>query len=249
MTEAFIAYFDLLGFKEFILNNDTNHIYRRMGHVMRDIELALGQGNYQKPRNGIVLADLSNTRLNCINVSDTIIFWTNDTEIESLDELIQVADKFNWSMNLYNFPLRGCVLKGFVSYEGNSSRNNTGALYSVSSLVGSAIVHAYIKTENQDWAGTVIDNRVFEEFSSIKEAERYFNQHAVKYMVPYKLPPLDQQEEYVFMYAKNSKLDDITYANTVKMITEVFALDNKPFDHPGTKRKLENTILFLDMFR
>lgn len=82
--ERFIAYFDYLGYKEFILNNDSKHLRTRAGHILRDIEASLGQGKYKEPHNGIIVADLSETRINCLNISDTVIFWTNDNSIESL---------------------------------------------------------------------------------------------------------------------------------------------------------------------
>ena len=78
MNEVYIAYFDLLGFKEFIMNNDDKVLIRRMGHIFRDLEKSLSKGKYQKPKNGTVLADISNLKINSLNISDTIILWTND---------------------------------------------------------------------------------------------------------------------------------------------------------------------------
>lgn len=76
--KRFIAYFDFLGYKDFILNNDSNYLKVRAGHILRDIQISLGQGKYQDPMNGSVLADISLTRINCLNISDTVIFWTSD---------------------------------------------------------------------------------------------------------------------------------------------------------------------------
>lgn len=53
----FIGYFDLLGYKQFILNNETAETRRRLSHVLRDIEISLGRGEY-KDGNGGLLADL-----------------------------------------------------------------------------------------------------------------------------------------------------------------------------------------------
>ena len=59
MKEVYLAYFDFMGFKEFIQNNDDDVLMRRMGHIFRDIEICLGQGKYQEPRNGVIVADVS----------------------------------------------------------------------------------------------------------------------------------------------------------------------------------------------
>lgn len=71
MKEVYLAYFDFMGFKEFIQNNDDVVLMRRMGHIFRDIEMCLGKGEYKEARNGMILADISNSKLNCLNISDT----------------------------------------------------------------------------------------------------------------------------------------------------------------------------------
>jgi len=74
LKEVYLAYFDYLGFKEFIENNDDEVLMRRMGHIFRDIEGALGLGKYREPQNGVILSDLSNSSVNCLNISDTVLF-------------------------------------------------------------------------------------------------------------------------------------------------------------------------------
>ena len=93
--KKFIAYFDYLGFKQFIENNDLDYQKRIMENNFRDIENALGQGKLKQPTHGAI-ADLANSNINCINFSDTIVFWTNDDSESSLIEIIEVAYKFNW---------------------------------------------------------------------------------------------------------------------------------------------------------
>jgi hypothetical protein len=56
MKVVYIAYFDLLGFKEFIEKNNDETLITRMGHIFRDIETSLAQGKYQTPRDGVILA-------------------------------------------------------------------------------------------------------------------------------------------------------------------------------------------------
>ncbi len=85
-----------------------------MGHIFRDIEMVLGQGEYNEPKNGVITANFSNSKLNCLNISDTVVFWTNDTELHSLRELLNVAFEFNWKENLFNFPVRGAIIRGKI---------------------------------------------------------------------------------------------------------------------------------------
>jgi hypothetical protein len=44
LMKKFIAYFDYLGFKQFIDNNDLEYQRKIVGNNFRDIESALGQG-------------------------------------------------------------------------------------------------------------------------------------------------------------------------------------------------------------
>lgn len=249
MKEVFIAYFDFLGFKEFILNNtDENELMRRMGHIFRDIESAISQGKYQPPVDGRILADLTHSKLNILNISDTVVFWTNDTTMESLEELIKVAYDFNWRENLFNFPVRGSITKGKIRIVDGRNKNEKGGSYGVSCLYGKGIVNAHIKAESQEWAGTVIDNSIISEFDSEVEASTFLEPYAVKYSVPYKVAVIQETEEYVFKLTK-FKLNNVAFGNTKKSIERVFSQDNKSTSHPSVQLKIKNTIDFLSTFK
>lgn len=165
MKEVYLAYFDFMGFKEFIQNNSDESLMRRMGHIFRDIEICLGQGKYKEPRDGVILSDVSSSKLNCLNISDTVIIWTNDCELDSLKELINVAYEFNWREIGFNFPLRGAILKGKIREVTGREVNSEGGSYSVQCVYGKGIVDAHLKAESQNWAGTVIDQTILDELN------------------------------------------------------------------------------------
>lgn len=249
MKEVFIAYFDFLGFKEFILNNtDENELMRRMGHIFRDIEFAIGQGKRQQPFGGKILADLSHSKLNTLNISDTVVFWTNDTEFESLKELIEVAYEFNWKENLFNFPVRGSISKGKIRIINGNQKNDKGGSYGVSCLYGKGIVYAHLKAESQDWAGTVIDNSIINEFSSEEVAKTFLEPFAVKYKIPYKPEIIQNDEEFAFRLNKGN-LNEESFKNYSEDILRVFSQDNKSTSHSSVQRKINNTIDFLSTFK
>lgn len=240
MKEVYIAYFDFLGYKEFIQNNQDEILIRRMGHIFRDIEICLGQGQYQEPKNGVVFADVSKSKLNCLNISDTVIFWTNECEHNSLRELIKVAYDFNWREIGFNFPLRGIVIKGKLHEVTGKEANSEGGSYSVQCLYGSGIVDAHLRAESQNWAGTVIDHSIITDLVANNDLE-YINEMALIYTVPYKSGPID---EYVFKI-KKGPLTEEALSNILKGIDEVFLLDNKSIDSESVKIKLENTKTFI----
>lgn len=240
MNEVYIAYFDLLGFKEFIQNNEDEILIKRMEHIFRDIEICLGQGKYQDMPNGIILADVSRSKLNCLNISDTVIIWTNDCAMESLKELISVAYEFNWREIEYNFPLRGAVLKGKITEVTGRQPNSEGGSYSVQCVYGKGIVDAHLKAESQNWAGTVIDQTIIDDVTQFELLD-FINGMTTKYLVPYKSGAV---EEFVFKITRG-KLNETLLENVLKEIDRVFSMDNKSIESESVKLKIENTKKFI----
>ena len=244
MKEVYLAYFDYLGFKEFIENNDDEVLMRRMGHIFRDIEGALGQGKYQEPRNGVILSDLTNSKVNCLNISDTVLFWTNQCDYNSLTELIKVAYEFNWMQIGYNFPIRGSIVKGKIRLVSGKQTNTNGGSYSVQCLYGKGLIKAHDKAEYQNWAGTVIDESIISDLESNPNGIEFLSEYAVKYKVPYKID-VDLEEEYVLKIVKGIS-NETALKNTKESITGVFALDNKSIESSSVQIKIENTLKFID---
>lgn len=240
MKEVYLAYFDFMGFKEFIQNNEDEILMRRMGHIFRDIEICLGQGKYQEPRNGVLLADVSRSKLNCLNISDTVLIWTNDCEADSLKELINVAYEFNWREIGYNFPLRGSILKGKIREVTGRQTNSEGGSYSVQCVYGKGIVDAHLKAESQNWAGTVIDQTIIDDLTEFELLD-FINEMTIKYPVPYKSGTV---EEFVFKI-KRGQLNKTALENTLRDIDRVFSMDNKNIDNDSVKLKIDNTKKFI----
>jgi len=243
MKEVYLAYFDFMGFKEFILNNDDDVLKRRMGHIFRDIEISLGQGKYQEPQRGVILADISTSKLNCLNISDTVLFWTNECNYDSLRELMNVAYTFNWREVGYNFPLRGSVVKGKVHEVSGKNVNGEGGSYSIQCLFGVGLVNAHDLAESQEWAGTVIDNSIIEDLVKEEGGLEFIENLALKYDVPFKK---DVRKEHYAFRLKGGKRSDEALKNALKQVDYVFNLDNKPTDDYRVKLKIKNTKDFIE---
>ncbi len=244
MKEVYLAYFDYLGFKEFIENNKDEVLERRMGHIFRDIETSLGLGKYNRPQNGVILSDISHSKVNCLNISDTVLFWTNQCDFESLSELIEVAYEFNWNQNLFNFPVRGSIVKGKIRVVSGKQTNSNGGSYSVQCLYGKGLIKAHNKAEYQNWAGTVIDQSVISDLEQELNGIKLLSDYAVKYQVPYKIN-IDLDEEYVLKIGIGIN-NKTSLENTKESITEVFALDNKSVNSESVQLKIKNTLDFIE---
>lgn len=252
--EVYLAYFDLLGFKEFILNNNDQDINIRMSHFFRDIELSLTQ-NYTVPhptRPSILIPDLTKAKLNCVNISDTVLFWTSDTSLESLSEILLISYLFNWKFNLFNFPARGSLMKGTLNHTMGNVNSANNSFYAVQCPYGKVLVDAHMKAEAQMWAGTVIDESVEKDLSN-GALQSLLDEHCVKYRVPYKktafMPNGDiGYDEYVLRLATGIQ-NQTALDNTKKDITGVFSGDNKSITDPSVKTKIDNTHEFLEFLK
>lgn len=242
MKEVYLAYFDFMGFKNFILNNEDEVLIRRMEHIFRDIEICISRGNYHPPRGGMIFADTTKSKLNTLNISDTILFWTNDLSDEALCELIEVAFEFNRREVTFNFPLRGAIVKGYIKVVSGKNDNEEGGSYSVQCLYGKGLVYAHDIAENQEWAGTIIDETVFDPLNSCEVGKELLGKYVTDYNVPLKY---DQFRQSKVFKLRQGISNDEHLKNLLKSIDDVFALDNKGIDNESVQRKIKNTKDFL----
>ena len=242
MKEVYLAYFDFMGFKNFILNNEDEILMRRMDHIFRDIEICIARGNYHPPRGGMLFADTTKSKLNTLNISDTILFWTNDLSEESLSELIEVAYEFNWREVTYNFPLRGAIVKGNIRMTSGQNENPLGGSYSVQCLYGKGLVYAHDIAESQDWAGTIIDETVLNDLKLFQEGTDLIEKYMVDYEVPLKKNEVRPSKVFKL---RQGVFNDEALKNLLNDIERIFALDNKGIDHEDVQRKIKNTQDFL----
>ena len=108
--ETFIAFFDILGFKEIINNNDLTEVKKLIRLLIRDIQTAVSEEKFVSSNPGRCIPDLEQQKVNCLIVSDSIVLWTNsNSELDFLG-LVNVCYKFYWThLNYGVFPLRGCL--------------------------------------------------------------------------------------------------------------------------------------------
>jgi hypothetical protein len=216
-----------------------------MGNIFRDIESALAKGKLKEARHGVI-ADLSEIKVNCINFSDTIIFWTNDVSKESLEELLYITHYFNWQANLYFFPVRGTLTIGELEGVDHSFKSELGGSYNLNSVFGKGLVEAHEITESQKWAGTVLNTSVVDFIQgNFKDPQTLLDLYTKNFAVPFKLGVKEMQ---VFHFIKG-ELNDLAFDNCQKGIRENFARHKKSVTHSSVAEKLEKTIEFLSSYR
>lgn len=227
MKKRFIAYFDFLGYKDFVLKNSSDHLPHRVGQILRDIEHSLTLDETLPPIGSYVFADLSKSKVNVHFISDTVVFWTNQDTEEDFKNLFTVAWKFNNKVNYTNFPARGCLIyEDLAAAQGHTSFES-GNSYTVAAPYGRGLVLAHMKAEAQSWAATVLDSTFIEKSKEFSCSEELLNNFCSKEMVPYKNSIDNQQTEYVFKLLE--KMNPESFEHIKGFIERIFAMDNKSF--------------------
>jgi hypothetical protein len=245
--ETYLAYFDILGFKEFILNADRSTRSTLMSHLMRDSQMALSKGKSLERTGGGLNPDLSDCNIHCLHISDSILFWTNDTSSEMFKELIECCAKFLMQCMQITFPLRGCIVLGEIEYQPFAFKNKNEVWFQNSSLYGVALTHAYLKAEAQDWVGCFIDRAAVAMAGDELITELIYGKQLVYYPVPFN----DGSFSYEFaLRTINRTINDVYLKNLAKGMEEMFQrhTGGKPLSE-SVRRKLTNTIKFYDYFR
>lgn len=242
--KKYIAYFDYLGFRQFIENNDLREQKRGMSHRWRDIEQALSKEETIIAKSGTAIADLDKAKINCINFSDTVVFWTNDDSLESLAEIMEVTYLFNWKTNVFFFPARGSLVYGEIEAPKFEHPSESNTFYNINSVYGKGLISAYEKAESQNWAGTVLDKSIIDQIRNFSPIlDNLLDKLAIQYNIPYKIGK-SNEFEYAFKLV-DGKINYKYFENRSKTIKDNFENWKKgPLDIK-TLEKYQNTIEFL----
>jgi len=237
--ETYLAYFDILGFKDFIYNTAQDEIDFKFDCLLRDSQSSITDDKFISDLYGGLVPDLKQSRVNCLHVSDSIIFWTSGVSKEQFAHIIDVSnDFFQCCCVNQTFPVRGCIVKGIISFDPFTIKSQKELKFINSSIYGKALIDAYIKAELQEWAGCYIDKSVFEGIDEIEINALIASGKILKYPVPFK----DQivKEEFTIKMI-GEKRDNISEIDVQKLFTQ--HLGNNPIT-TSIQKKLDNTLKY-----
>ena len=246
--ETFIAFFDVLGFKEIINNNDLTEMNRLFGHLLRDTQTALSNEQFVKSNQSTIIPDLKTQKVNCLHVSDSIVFWTNGQTEEDFMDLVSVCHTFYWRSLKTTFPLRGCLTFGEIEFFPSTINAISGVNFYNYSLYGKGLVDAYTKADSIEYVGCILDNLAISKVKDSTINKLIYDQKICMYKVPFKS---GENYEHVFRPIKYNH-NDVSFRNTVNKIKSLFTyasktdINNMP---ESVKRKMNNTIDFINYFR
>lgn len=246
--ETFIAFFDVLGFKEIINNNDLTEMKRLFDHLLRDTQTALSDEKFVQSSQSTIVPNLKNQKVNCLHVSDSIVFWTNGQTEDDFMDLVSVCHTFYWRSLQTTFPMRGCLTFGEIEFSPSTINSINDINFYNYSLYGKGLVDAYTKADSIEFVGCILDNLAISKVKDSTINNLIYDQKICMYKVPSKS---GENYELVFRPVKYNH-NDVSFRNTVKKINNLFTYASKTDINkmPESVRiKMNNTIDFINYFR
>ena len=257
MKETFIAFFDILGFKELVNRKPAEELKSVMEHLLRDTQSALANGKYTHSPFGTIVPDLSKFGINCLHVSDSIIFWTNEAKVEDFNKIVDVCHAFYSTCIQLGPLLRGCLTFGEIDfYPFKISSCNEENQFINSSLYGKGLVEAYSKADSLEFVGCTIEQTAIDYIKTmIVEKPEGYDVNFVSNLI------YDQKICYYKIPSKNGSYyghaftptigtyNEVSFRNAAKEIESHFTHRGEIELSPSVKTKLNNTLDFLSHFR
>jgi len=139
-TKRFVAFLDIMGFKDLISRKTHSEIYDLLNDLSKIIE------KVNSPSETAVLTGKS---AYCVNFSDSIIIFSQDDTMESLLTFTACVSYLFGGAIARSIPIKGAIAYGLVSL------NETNQIY-----FGQPIIDAYLLQEEVYYYGVVLHHTV-----------------------------------------------------------------------------------------
>lgn len=252
LEKKYIAFLDILGFKDLVENNTHERLYELYDKVFSQIIiLSLSNGRAKILDDGKTKTfhiETDTIKVNCVTISDSIIIWTDDNSMTSFTYIVEVVRTLLNYIFKTGIPLRGAIVEGHLDKIGRtiiSPKDTTQT-----TLIGAGLVKAYLKEGIQKWSGCILDESCVVAYN--KEVEKYKTivkdvltidfllekKFIIKYNVPCKNGV--NKEELVINWTNLSN-DNFSEENIINKFSEY----NKSVDNENVKEIIKNTIDFV----
>lgn len=252
IDSAYVAYLDILGYKELVQNNSHEELKKIYDFSVK--KFTISNNNNQRviieSSRPSLIGDGSNINVQSLMVSDSIIVWSMDNSSKSFCDILYMCMKIVSSSILKYLPVRAAVSSGPITYDymENGSNNQTF-------LYGGSIIKAYTLAESTNWIGCVIDDDTINNFIEKSVTDDFIKIHELlnrKILIPYKVPL--KQDKFDLKYVVNWTLHpqwqtyysqaDIKFSPR-ELIQKSFSELNKKTENIDVTYKKKNTIDFL----
>jgi hypothetical protein len=234
--QVYLAFFDILGFKQVNESNDNGYVVDAYSDAIREAvssskiffkNILQKSGIEQKSE----LED--DLKLVYTIISDSIVIHTKNNEYTSFLVLLSACVSFLNEFIDSGLPLRGCISTGDLSVMKVLDKEMS---INSSILLGKPIIEAFELEKRFNWSGCTISKKLVDYLQSDHPGwNDGMYPLILKHIVPKKQGPVS--EEYVVNW--------VTRKASKKELENMFAAHGKSIDTWEVKQKIDNTYEFI----
>ena len=247
----FVAFLDVLGFKAMVENVNHEKLRRVYENFLSNVASALSNGKFkivESPSGQVAIADLAAPLSSSITVSDSVIFWTEDTSMKSFISIC-AATRNLIVLGIYTgLPMRGGIAMGDLSHL--KSAPNSPEAFGFQTVFGKGLVRAYEDESVHEWMGCVISDECVAAYEDIctlhagQDEELATLDYLISagFIVRYPAPRKsgDSVQRWVINWPKGNPA-----GIPIDIVESSFTMHNKTLGTMSASAKLDNTLKFL----
>jgi hypothetical protein len=257
MESKYLAFLDILGFKDLIQNNELDYVTELYEKIEPSILYSMAVASMGKrldmQREGkediLRIFGIEETSLDSLVISDSIIIWTEDDHPNSLFELISIVKHHLYLSMTFGVPLRGAITVGELSIK-TGQHKETHRLNSYTTILGKPLTNAFVLENKLNSSGCIIDDKCIETFNQYYESEEKGKKpisigfleeinFIKKYLAPMKNGEVKEQYMVNWTHYLGPRL-------TEQIIRDSFSMHNKNCNDWSVEEKIRNTVQFLN---
>lgn len=219
-TERFVAFFDIMGFKDRVDKNSHEAI-------ISDLRKIKGILSVFQDR-----IKIQNKKIKTSIFSDSIIIFSEDNSEHSLFSISNCSSTLVNYLLMHGIPIKGAISCGKISVDPENSI-----------FFGKPIINAYLLLEELNFYGAILDESV-EYYIKMNESENIsflFKYIYVKYKVPFKFGKATHYSlNWCIDLEEDLKRFKVNYTPSETLENLAFIMSGKP------RIYLDNTLEFFD---
>jgi hypothetical protein len=241
--ERYVAFADVLGFKDLVRNNSHENLLRIYnGSLSLAAEYAASSGRpAADPASGTPIEyEVNLSTVNVRVVSDSVILWTDESRPPEFVALVMALTNLLGAAMASEIPLRAALAFGALAHQTKSY--NTSRI-SVDSLVGLGLVDAYTAESEQQWSGGYVLPAALDHYRATAAygAPTIDQIEAAGWLTRYPVPLKDDRR--VDAYAINW-MRPIAGTDLAGAVRTAFEAWGKGTSEADVRLKIDNTIAF-----
>jgi len=155
----YIAFLDILGFKDLIENNQLDDVIKLYDKFEPSLLYSMAFTNLEWRSKNLKNSDLpglDNMPLNSLMISDSILIWTDSDSGKDFIQLLNTV-KYHFQLALsYGVPLRGAITFGELAIK-SGVHEKSNKMNGFSTILGKPLTKAYILENQAEWSGCIVD--------------------------------------------------------------------------------------------